>query len=128
MNIVKYLLGTLVAFLCTACMANAGGAERITAQEAKARMEANPQAIILDVRTEEEYRGGHIKGAVLLPLDRLESEAESVLTDKNAEILIYCRSGRRSAEAGAILTALGYTHAADLGGILLWPYEIVTDP
>lgn len=123
MNIIKYILGTLIAVLCTACMAN-GGAERITAQDAKARMEANPHAVILDVRTEEEYRAGHIKGAVLLPLDRLEREAEAVLPDKNDEILIYCRSGRRSAEAGIILVGLGYTKVADFGGILFWPYDI----
>ena len=127
MNLVKYLLGTLVAFLCTACMANPSGAERITAQEAKARMEKNPHAIVLDVRTEAEYRSGHVKGAVLLPLDRLEAEAESVLPDKNAEILIYCRSGRRSAEAGEIMSALGYKNIADFGGILLWPYETEVD-
>lgn len=127
MNIVKYLLGTLVAVLCTACMANPSGAERITAQEAKARMEKNPHAIVLDVRTEAEYKSGHIKGAVLLPLDRLEAEAESVLPDKNAEILIYCRSGRRSAEAGEIMSALGYKNIADFGGILLWPYETEVD-
>ena len=127
MNIVKYLLGTLVAVLCTACMANPSGAERITAQEAKARMEKNPHAIVLDVRTEAEYRSGHVKGAVLLPLDRLEAEAESVLPDKNAEILIYCRSGRRSAEAGEIMSALGYKNIADFGGILLWPYETEVD-
>lgn len=128
MNIAKYLLGTLVAFLCTACMANPSEAERITAQEAKARMEKNPQAIVLDVRTEAEYKGGHIKGAVLLPLDRLEAEALAVLPDKEAEILIYCRSGRRSADAGEILGALGYKNIADFGGILLWPYEVVTEP
>ena len=128
MNIAKYLLGTLVAFLCTACMANPSGAERITAQEAKARMEKNPQAIVLDVRTEAEYKGGHIKGAVLLPLDRLEAEALAVLPNKEAEILIYCRSGRRSADAGEILGALGYKNIADFGGILLWPYEVVTEP
>ena len=127
MNIVKYLLGTLVAVLCTACMANPSGAERITAQEAKARMEKNPHAIVLDVRTEAEYKSGHIKGAVLLPLDRLEAEAESVLPDKNAEILIYCRSGRRSAEAGESMSALGYKNIADFGGILLWPYETEVD-
>ena len=127
MNIAKYLLGTLVAVLCTACMANPSGAERITAQEAKARMEKNPHAIVLDVRTEAEYKSGHIKGAVLLPLDRLEAEAESVLPDKNAEILIYCRSGRRSAEAGEIMSALGYKNIADFGGILLWPYETEVD-
>ena len=127
MNIVKYLLGTLVAVLCTACMANPSGAERITAQEAKARMEKNPHAIVLDVRTEAEYKSGHIKGAVLLPLDRLEAEAESVLPDKNAEILIYCRSGRRSAEAGEIMSALGYKNIADFGGSLLWPYETEVD-
>lgn len=107
-------------------MAN-GGAERITAESAKARMEQSPHAVILDVRTAEEYRAGHIKGAVLLPLDRLAEEAEAVLPDKSAEILIYCRSGRRSAEAGTILASLGYTKLYDFGGIIFWPYDIEKD-
>lgn len=127
MNLIKYILGTIIVLLCTACMANSSGAERITAEAAKARIDQNPNAIILDVRTEAEYQDGHIQGAVLLPLDRLEREAASVLPDKNAEILVYCRSGRRSAEAASILTSLGYTRVADFGGIMLWPYEIVTD-
>lgn len=127
MNLAKYILGTIIVFLCTACTANSSGAERITAEEAKARIDQNPSAIILDVRTEAEYQGGHIQGAVLLPLDRLEREAKTVLPNKNAEILVYCRSGRRSAEAASILTSLGYTRVADFGGIMLWPYEIVTD-
>ena len=67
-------------------------------------------------------------GNSLLPLDKLEAEASVVLPDKEAEILVYCRSGRRSADAGEVLTALGYKRVADFGGILLWPYEVVTDP
>ena len=53
--------------------------------------------------------------------------AAEVLPDKNALWLVYCRTGRRSADAVQKLEALGYTHLRDLGGILSWPYEIEGD-
>ena len=55
------------------------------------------------------------------------TRAAEVLPDKDAEWLIYCRTGRRSADAAQKLDALGYTHIYDLGGILSWPYEIEGD-
>lgn len=99
----------------------------ITAEEAKAMIDLGDNLIILDVRTEEEYQEGHIESSILIPNTELLDEAEEALTDKNATILIYCRSGRRSALAAADLVSLGYTNVYDFGGIIDWEYDIVTD-
>ncbi len=88
------------------------------------RLLAAGQARVVDVREPEEYAEGHIPGAVLLPLGRVEAEAPYVLPNKEAVWLIYCRSGVRSARAAAILAGMGYRHLYDLGGILRWPYEV----
>lgn len=100
-------------------------AEVITAAEAKKMMDQESGYVILDVREADEYAEGHIKGAIQLSYTELEAKAESVLTDKNQLILIYCRSGRRSAIAGETLCQMGYTNLRDFGGILDWPYDVV---
>lgn len=82
---------------------------------------------VVDVRRADEYATGHVPGAILLPNETISETAESVLTDKNAAILVYCRSGRRSAEAASKLIALGYTKVYDFGGILSWPYDTETE-
>ena len=82
------------------------------------------QAIAVDVREPDEYAAGHIPGAVPLPLDRIAAEAARLLPDKDARLLVYCRTGRRSEEGGAALQALGYRQVEDLGGLLSWPYEL----
>lgn len=101
------------------------GYHKITAAEAKQKMAANPQAVVLDVRTAEEFREKHIPKAVLLPLAEVKEKAAVVLPDKNAEILVYCRSGNRSRQAGVLLAEMGYTLVYDFGGIQDWPYEVV---
>lgn len=98
---------------------------KITPEEAKARMDSGEEVLILDVRTKEEYDAGHIPSAILLPNEEIGIEAPELLPDKDAQILIYCRSGRRSAEAAYKLVALGYTGVYDFGGIIDWPYETV---
>ncbi len=97
----------------------------ITAYHAKKLMDQETDYVILDVRTEEEYAEGHIENAVLLPDYEIGSKAESILTDKNQMILVYCRSGRRSADAAKELISLGYTNVLDFGGIIDWTYEMV---
>ncbi len=99
--------------------------QKITAAEAKEIMDATTEYTILDVRTEEEYAAGHIEHAVLLPDYEITAKAEEVLPDKEAVILVYCRSGRRSANAAKALVDLGYQHVLDFGGIIDWPYETV---
>ena len=79
----------------------------------------NPDAIIVDVRRDDEYKAGHIPGAVLLTMETITAEtAAKVLPDKNQMILIYCRSGRRSKMAAQNLLDLGYTNLIEFGGIL----------
>jgi rhodanese-related sulfurtransferase len=101
--------------------------EKITAEEAKKKIDENKDVIVLDVRTQEEYESSHIEGAILIPDTDISDHAEEVLTDKSATILVYCRSGRRSALAAQNLSDLGYTSVYDFGGIIDWPYEVVTE-
>ena len=85
------------------------------------------KAVAVDVRESDEYAAGHIPGAKLLPLGEVLSRAAEVLPDKRAPWLVYCRTGRRSADAVQKLASLGYENLYDLGGILSWPYEIEGD-
>ena len=99
--------------------------EVITPEMAKQLMDASNNLVILDVREEDEFKEGHVKNAIQLSYTEIEEKAESILKDKNQLILVYCRSGRRSAVAVKKLINLGYTNIKDFGGILSWPYEIV---
>ena len=106
--------------------AEAAQYHKITAEEAKARMDSGDTIVILDVRTQEEYDAGHIPGAILVPNETIADKQPALLPDLDAEILVYCRSGNRSAQAANKLIAIGYTNVVDFGGIIDWPYEIVT--
>jgi len=101
--------------------------KKISAADAKARMDSGDEIIILDVRTKEEYDAGHIKGAILVPNETIIDEQPDLLPDLDAEILVYCRSGNRSAQAANKLLAIGYTNVVDFGGIIDWPYDVVKD-
>lgn len=97
----------------------------INAEEVMEMMDSGDEFVLVDVRTQEEYDEGHIDGAQLLPLNQLEVLSEEHLTDKEATILVYCRTGNRSAQASQILVDLGYENVYDFGGIVDWPGEIV---
>lgn len=97
----------------------------ITAEEAKAIMDSQEDYILLDVREQKEYEAGHIEGAVLIPYGSIGELAENALPDRDRTILVYCRSGRRSAIAAEELAKLGYTDVRDFGGIIDWPYDVV---
>lgn len=105
---------------------NAATYQTITPEEAQQMLQDQPDAILLDVRTQEEYDTQHIEGATLLTDSDIASRAADVLPDKDAVILVYCRSGRRSAASSQQLAELGYTNVYDFGGIIDWPYGVVT--
>ncbi|OQB53670.1 MAG: Thiosulfate sulfurtransferase PspE precursor [Firmicutes bacterium ADurb.Bin146] len=100
--------------------------ESISAEQAKKIIDEQSGFIILDVRTKEEYDQGHIPDAVLLPNEIIGTDEIEVLPDKDQLILVYCRSGNRSKQAAAKLVNLGYTNVREFGGIIDWPYDIVT--
>lgn len=97
----------------------------INAVDAKKIIDENTDVVIVDVREEDELVEGYIENSILIPLDTVESQAENILKDKNQTILVYCRSGRRSAMACDVLDSLGYTDVYDFGGIIDWPFEKV---
>lgn len=100
---------------------------RITDEEARDMMMSEESFILLDVRTEEEYKEKRIAGAVLIPDYAITDRAETDLPDKNILILVYCRSGRRSENATKELVDMGYTNVYDFGGINDWEYETISE-
>lgn len=99
--------------------------EQISGEQAKHIMDTETDFIIIDARTEEEFKEGHIEGAILIPEYEIGERAEKELPDKDQLILVYCRSGRRSKIASQALADLGYTNVKEFGGIIDWQYEIV---
>jgi phage shock protein E len=73
-------------------------------------------ALVVDVRTPLEYRAGHYHGAVNIPVDDIEERLDE-LGDKDAEIIVYCRTGHRSADAKSTLLSAGFTKVYDGGGL-----------
>ena len=98
--------------------------EQITPEEAKKIMDSGEEYIILDTREQDEFDDGHIPGAILIPYTEIENKAEEMIPDKDKQILVYCRSGRRSKIASESLAKLGYTNVKEFGGIIDWPYEV----
>lgn len=81
----------------------------VTIGEAKSMVDSVSNLYILDVRTQEEFDEGHIVGARLIPYDEIEARQEELTQNKGQQILVYCRTGRRSAIAVVSLESLGYT-------------------
>lgn len=87
------------------------------------RFARTPGAILLDVRTEEEYAGGHIPGSRNVPLGTL-GRAE-LPADPETPLFVYCLSGARSRQAASVLRRAGYAHVTDLGGICNYRGKVV---
>ena len=81
-------------------------------------------AVLLDVRTKEEYADYHIGGSVNIPLDRLDTIGE-VVPDQETPLFVHCLSGGRSASAAAYLKRNGYSRVYDIGGINAYRGETV---
>jgi phage shock protein E len=77
-------------------------------------------ARLVDVRTPAEFAGGHVSGAVNVSHEQVEARAGE-LGPRDTPVVLYCRTGRRTAVAAAALARLGYTRVYDLQGISNWP-------
>ena len=130
-------LATSLALLsgCTQSKTKADTAEDMTGKVAYQKISAedayemmvSQEVVIVDVRTPEEYDGGHIPNAILVPNESIGDDMPEALPDKEATLLIYCRSGRRSKEASEKLLKLGYKSIYEFGGVIDWPYELVKE-
>ncbi len=92
------------------------GVNTISMRNAMADLQKNPEIQLIDVRTPDEYRQGHIPGSISVPLDNWQ-QIQAVVPDKTAVLYVYCLSGGRSQVACQNFAKLGYTNVNNIGGI-----------
>jgi rhodanese-related sulfurtransferase len=120
MKKISSFLILIILVLLTAC-GNAGY-KNVSTEDAKKLIENN-EVVVLDVRTPEEFQGGHIPNATLIPLQELENRLNEI--DKEKGYLVVCRSGNRSAQASEILSNNGFSTIYNMtGGMNNWASEI----
>ena len=132
---INYLLLFMLAallFVLTGCAfakkaGNKADYTRISQEEAKEMMARGDGHVSVDVRRQDEYDGGQLPGAILIPNETIGSDSPEALPDYDQIILVYCRSGNRSKQASEKLAAMGYKNVYEFGGINSWTGEIVTD-
>jgi rhodanese-related sulfurtransferase len=99
-------------------------APHISAQQLAGYLSVEEDFVLLDVRTEAEYQAGHIQGAQWFPRGKLEYYIQELIKDPDSRIVLYCRTGGRSALATLTLKDMGYTKVVDLdGGFKEWVAE-----
>lgn len=98
----------------------------ISADQLNRKLVSGDKFLLIDVRQPQEYNAGHIHGAKLIPLGKIKSGEFSL--DRNADIVLYCRTGHRSGIAASILDSLGFTNVKHLaGGVTKWSYGLTVD-
>ena len=80
-------------------------------------------AVLLDVRSPQEYREGHIPGSQNVPLQQLD-KVEEVTENKDTVLYVYCHSGARSRQAISLLKHMGYTNVHNIGGIAAYSGKV----
>ncbi|MEY4384917.1 MAG: hypothetical protein RLY20_200 [Verrucomicrobiota bacterium] len=103
----------LAALLMGALAVTLYAESSITTAEAAKKLKAG--AVLVDVRTREEFSSNHLASATNLPLDTVKTSITNVVPDKSTVILLHCRSGRRSGIAEKDLRAAGYTNCFNVG-------------
>lgn len=99
-------------------MAGCASTSSISGAEARRLVQERGWRLV-DVRTADEFAAGHVAGALNIPVDELEARL-SELGAKETPLVLYCRSGRRSARAAGLLKERGFTHVADMGPMSRW--------
>lgn len=98
--------------------------KEISVQELKMKLDSKENIVLVDVRESHEKAISDI-GGQLIPLSRFETDYVKLESQKDAEIVLYCRSGGRSGQAAGFLVSKGFTNVTNvLGGINKWAFEI----
>lgn len=122
------IIAVIVVLFIAFGIYNKRGITMITAESAKKMIAAGGLKIV-DVRTAEEFKVGHIKGAVLIPVSEINKRISELSSVKDSDLLVYCHSGGRSSAASQILRGLGFTKVHNLqGGVTAWSsmgYQLV---
>lgn len=110
-------LSLVSALALAACSTAEADPDRVVDGAEAARLVREEHATLVDVRTPAEYQQGHVEGAINVPLQALPGGASAI--ERDHVVVVYCRSGRRSAEAARILAREGY-EVRDLGPMSAW--------
>ena len=129
----KILMSIIVLSISMFCYAYTGFSKQIntiiadgavSSSELKELIDSNnTEYLLIDVRTEAEYKSGHIPNSILIPYTEIQDHTKRI--PKNKLIIVYCRSGRRSGIAREKLLELGYKNVINFGGKNLWNYGLV---
>jgi rhodanese-related sulfurtransferase len=119
-HMLLYGLIAVVVLLFARRMLRTRSIPQYSPAEAAKRMKSGPRLLFLDVRTDQERSGQHIKGSMHIPLHQLRARVSELQKHKDKEIVCYCRSGNRSLSAAALLHKQGFTAANMKGGITAW--------
>ena len=116
---------TLVLFSFGGCVYSQGAAYLITPSEASTLIKNDSTIVLLDVRTTAEFKSetGHLKNAVLIPVQELENRINELTKFKKNRMIVYCRTGHRSTTATELLIKYGYNVKNMTGGITQWNIE-----
>ena len=119
------VLMILIVAVCTGCSEQQATYKSITQAEAVKMMSEKPDALVLDVRTTDEYEKKHIPNAKSVPLEEFQNGNFASVPDKNQTILIYCWTGRRAQDTAQILADKGYKNVYEFGGMVDWKGPVV---
>ncbi len=111
MKVLSHLLTLIIATVATAA-ASAAQVDQSAALDAEQR----PSSVLTDVRTEQEFAEGALPGATRIETEDLAERVAAVAPDKDAPVVLYCRSGRRASAAQDLLQELGHTQVFTAGG------------
>lgn len=114
----KYMLSLLFGFFILS-NADSVSAQQISVQQFDS-LSKTPKVLVLDVRTAQEYNSGHLNEAVNIDIYSPDFKTQALKLDKSKKILVYCRSGARSAQAAQFLRENGYQVEDLKGGIMQW--------
>ena len=118
------LLVLVLGVIAAACSSRAGTIETVEPAAAAEVIAENPDAIVLDIRTPEEYADGIIEGAVNIDFYAPDFAAKIEALDRDAEYVVYCRSDNRSGEAMGLFADLEFEQVSEIdGGIVNWYSE-----
>ena len=125
----KYLFILLLGFTLLSC-STAVGQENVDVMQFETILKQDKKVVLLDVRTPEEYAQGHIENSININYydAAFSQKVEELVSNKNAKVLVYCRSGGRSSSAVSKLDKLGYTSLVNLkGGFSAWSSAFPTN-
>lgn len=97
----------------------------LSQDKAYEQLQADKTIKLIDVRTKEEFKDGHVKNSVNIPLNTLPTRYATALPNKDATVFIICYSGSRAGDATDFLKKAGYTNVHNIGGVASWKYGLV---